>query len=136
MVCKSTLQLEFGRIFIRLQLIVIQPKKSLTANSDGLLNCLRQPGLLLRRPQKSMRENLHPLSNFLPPGLICASGTKSVGLAANAHGVMVFATPSRLFHRAPGLTGLTWTWYLGTVSWFTLTLQPSTRTCKNHATAT
>jgi hypothetical protein len=81
------------------------------ANSDGLLNCLRQPRLLLRRPQKSMRENSHPLFNLPPPGLFPASGTESVGLAANTRGVMVFAIPSRLFHRAPGLTGLTRTWH-------------------------
>ena len=35
--------------------------KALTANSDGLINCLRQPGQLLYQPQKYMREefNLH-----------------------------------------------------------------------------
>ena len=41
--------------------------------------------------------------------------TKSMGLRADAHGVMDFAIPSRLFHRAPGLIILTRTWYLGTV---------------------
>jgi hypothetical protein len=107
-----------------------------TANSDGLLNCLCQPRLLLHQPQKFMRENLHPLFNLLPPGLFRSSGTESVGLAAIAHGVMVFASPSRLFHRVPGLTILTRTWYLRTTSSCTRTLQPSARTGKNHATAT
>ncbi|HEY5139638.1 MAG TPA: hypothetical protein VIJ25_10045, partial [Methylococcales bacterium] len=37
--------------------------------------------------------------------------TESVGLAADARGVMVFASPSGLFHRDPKLTALTLTWY-------------------------
>jgi len=47
-----------------------------------------------------------------PCGTLTASspGTESVGLRADAHGVMVFAIPSRLFHRAPGLTILTRNW--------------------------
>jgi len=42
---------------------------------------------------------------------ISSPAIKSIGLQADARGVMVFATPSRLFHRAPGLTILTRTWY-------------------------
>ena len=68
------------------------------------------------------------------PSLLPSTGTH-YGLRANAHGVMVFAAPSRLFHRAPGLTILSRTWYHGTISSCTRTLQPSARTGKNHATA-
>jgi len=81
-------------------------------NSDGLLNCLRQPGLLCNEPPKSMRLNFKPAFQvFSHPDCFSTSGTESVGLAADARGVMVFASPSRLFHRAPGLTNLTRTWY-------------------------
>ena len=84
-----------------------------------------------------MRLNFKPAFQvFCHPDCFRTSGTESVGLAADAHGVMVFAIPSRLFHRAPGLTILTRTWYRGTISSCTRTLQPSARTCKNHATAT
>jgi len=102
-----------------------------------LLNCLRQPGLLCSEPPKSMRLNFKSAFQVsCHPDCFITSGTESVGLAADARGVMVFATPSRLFHRAPGLTILTRTWYHGTISSCTRTLQPSARTCKNHATAT
>jgi len=83
-----------------------------------------------------MRENLNPFIKFCATRTVPSTGTKSIGLRADAHGVMVFASPSRLFHRAPGLTILTRTWYRGTISSPTRTLQPSARTCKNHATAT
>ena len=45
-------------------------KKSTAANTDGLINCLLQPGLFYLRIQKSMREKLNHLLNLLPPGLI------------------------------------------------------------------
>ena len=83
-----------------------------------------------------MRENLHPLFKSSATRTVSSSGTESIGLRADARGVMVFASPSRLFHRAPGLTILTRTWYRLTISSCTRTFQPSARTCKNHATAT
>jgi len=88
-----------------------------------------------------MRENLNPFIKFCATRTVPSTGTKSIGLRADAHGVMVFASPSRLFHRAPGLTILTRTWYHGTISSCTQTFQPSVspdsyRDCKNHATAT
>src|SRR5664279_3104813 len=58
-----------------------------------------------------MRENLNPFIKFCATRTVPSTGTKSIGLRADAHGVMVFASPSRLFHRAPGLTILTKTWY-------------------------
>ena len=86
-------------------------------NSDGLLNCLRQPRLLCNEPPKSMRLNFKSAFQvFCHPDCFRTSGTESVGLAADARGVMVFAIPSRLFHRDPKLTILTRTWYHGTVS--------------------
>ena len=62
-----------------------------TYNTDGLINWLCQPGLLRNQPQKSMRESLNPHFALLPPGLILLNGTESIGLAADARGVMVFA---------------------------------------------
>jgi len=77
-----------------------------------LLNCLRQPRLFCNEPPKSMRLNFKPAFQvFCRPDCFRASETESVGLAADAHGVMVFAIPSRLFHHAPRLTILTRTWY-------------------------
>ena len=102
-----------------------------------MLNCLRQPRLLCNEPPKSMRLNfITAFQVFCHPDCFRASGTESVGLAADARGVMVFAIPSRLFRCAPGLTILTRTWYRGTISSCTRTLQPSAGTGKNHATAT
>ena len=83
-----------------------------------------------------MREKFNSFIKSCATRTVPSIGTKSTGLQANARGVMVFATPSRLFHSVPGLTILTRTWYHGTISSCTQTLQPSARTCKNHATAT
>jgi len=80
------------------------------SESWSILGCLLQPGLLLDQPLKSMRVNSSQLINSCGTRTDPAAGTKSIGLAADAHGVMVFANPSRLFHRAPGLTILTRTW--------------------------
>ena len=53
-------------------------------NSDGLLNCLCQPGLLLNRPPKSMRVKSSPLIKFCGTRTVPAAETKSMGLAADA----------------------------------------------------
>jgi hypothetical protein len=37
-------------------------------NSDGLINCLRQPGQLQSQPLKSMRENSQSFINLCAPG--------------------------------------------------------------------
>jgi hypothetical protein len=39
-------------------------------NSDGLINWLRQPGLIHNQPQKTMREKFNPLIKSYAPGLI------------------------------------------------------------------
>ena len=49
-----------------------------------MLNCLCQPGLLLHRPQMSIREKLNPLFKSCGTRTVPSTGTKSVGLAANA----------------------------------------------------
>ena len=54
------------------------------ANSDGLINCLLQPGLLLDQPQKSMRVNSFQLIKFCGTGTYPAAKTKSIGLQADA----------------------------------------------------
>ena len=68
-------------------------------NSDGLINWLRQPGLLLNQPQKSMRVNINPLIKFCCTRTDPAAETKSIGLPAGALAVMVFASPLRQFYR-------------------------------------
>ena len=63
------------------------------ANSDGLLNCLCQPGLLLDQPLKSMRANSFQLIKFCCTWTDPAAKTESIGLQADARVVMVFARP-------------------------------------------
>ena len=64
--------------------MLIDEKIKTTTNSDGLLNCLRQPGLLLHRPQKSMREKFNPLIKSGGTRTVPTAETTSIGLAANA----------------------------------------------------
>jgi len=46
----------------------IKTKKLLQAhNTDGMGNCLQQPGQLRNRPQKSMRETTSQLINIFVP---------------------------------------------------------------------
>jgi|SRR5450759_551519 len=63
-----------------------------------------------------MRVKFNPFIKFCATRTVPSIGTESMGLASDAHGVMVFAPDSyrelsRLFHRDPGLTILTRTWY-------------------------
>jgi hypothetical protein len=60
-------------------------------NSDGLINCLPQPGQLRNRSQKSMREGFNPLIKSCCIRTVPAAETKSIGLQADALVVMVFA---------------------------------------------
>ena len=60
-------------------------------NSDGLINCLLQPGLFYLRILKSMREEFDQLIKSCTTGTISAAETKSIGLQADAQVVMVFA---------------------------------------------
>jgi len=61
-------------------------------NSDGLINWLRQPGLLFDQPQKSLRSNQIQLIKFCCTRTNPAAKTKSIGLQADARVVMVFAS--------------------------------------------
>ena len=88
-------------------------KKTLTANSDGLINCLLQPGLFYLRIQKSMREEFNRLIKHYGTRTDPAAETKSIGLQADAQVVMVFASPSGQFYHdvtnpdyLPGLSHL------------------------------
>jgi len=49
-----------------------------------------------------MRFKFNPFIKFSATWTVSSFGTESVGLRADAHGVMVFAIPSRLFHNTPG----------------------------------
>jgi|WetSurMetagenome_2_1015567.scaffolds.fasta_scaffold39017_4 hypothetical protein len=68
-------------------------------NSDGLINCLLQPGLFCRRIKRSMREEFNPLIKICATRTVPAAETKSIGLQADARVVMVFASPPRQFYR-------------------------------------
>jgi hypothetical protein len=72
-----------------------------TYNTDGLINCLRQPGLLFKRLQKSLLVNINSLIKSCATRTVPAAETKSIGLPANARGVMVFATQPRQLYRDP-----------------------------------
>jgi hypothetical protein len=61
------------------------------ANSDGLINCLLQPRLLLDQPLKSMRLNSFQLIKFRCTRTDPAAKTESIGLQSDARVVMVFA---------------------------------------------
>jgi len=54
------------------------------ANSDGLINCLLQPGLFYLRIQKSMREEFNLLIKSCATRTVPAAKTKSIGLQAYA----------------------------------------------------
>jgi hypothetical protein len=54
------------------------------ANSDGLLNCLRQTGQLRNQPPKSMRVKSLQLIKSCGSLTVTAAETKSIGLPADA----------------------------------------------------
>ena len=58
--------------------------KKTKANSDGLINCLLQPGLFYLRIQKSMIEEFNPLIKICNTQTVPAAETKSIGLQADA----------------------------------------------------
>jgi len=62
-------------------------------NSDGLINWLRQPGLLLNQPPKSMRVKFNQLIKSCGTRTDPAAETKSIGLPAGG-------TPTQLNRRA------------------------------------
>jgi hypothetical protein len=77
-------------------------------NTDGMGNCLQQPGQLDNQHQKSMRLNLISLNKFCLPRLLLlprAAGHRSV--------VFVFAEPSRQLYL--DMTNLALLSRLGTV---------------------
>ena len=65
------------------------------ANSDGLINCLRQPGLLQSQPLKSLRENSHQFINLSVPRLFHLSGQSLRRAAGHRAGAVFFASPGR-----------------------------------------
>jgi hypothetical protein len=67
------------------------PQNKPAANSDGLINCLLQPGLFYLSIQKSMRANSFQRIKFCCTRTDPAAKTKSIGLQADALVVMVFA---------------------------------------------
>jgi len=60
-------------------------------NSDGLINCLLQPGLFYLSIQKSMREEFNPFIKFCCTRTDPATKTKSIGLQADAQLAAFFA---------------------------------------------
>ena len=52
------------------------------------------PGQICNRPSKSIRENFNMFIKLCGNRTVHSTRTESIGLAANARGVMVFAIPS------------------------------------------
>jgi hypothetical protein len=62
-----------------------------TANSDGLIKCLRQPGLPQSQPLKSMREELMPFISFTAPRQFRLPGQSLRRAAGHRAGALFFA---------------------------------------------
>jgi hypothetical protein len=60
-------------------------------NSDGLINCLRQPELLQSEPLKSMREDFLPFIEFTAPRLFRLPGQSLRRAAGHRAGAVFFA---------------------------------------------
>jgi hypothetical protein len=75
--------------------------KTRSANTDGLINCLRQPGQLHYQPLKSMVFNLSQLIKSCGTRTDPAAETESIGLPGYAQLSQVFAEPSGSFTVTP-----------------------------------
>ena len=69
----------------------IRTRKKTPANSDGLINCLRQPGQLPSQPLKSMREKFKPFISFTAPRLFRLPGQSLRRAAGHRAGAVFFA---------------------------------------------
>ena len=78
-------------------------KLARNANTDGLINCLRQPRQLRYQLPKSMVLNLPQLIKFSGIKTHPAAETQSIGLPAYAQLAQVFAEPLRQLYRDPKL---------------------------------
>ena len=127
--------LDYGlddRVLVHLDSFKINP----TYNSVGLINWLRQPGLFLNRPPKSIRVNTNPLIKSRGTRTDPAAETKSIGLPADALVpcfLLTILTISSWHETARPLIG---TWYFLTVSSWHLASRPFTGTGKKRGTAT
>ena len=76
-----------------------------TPNTDGMGNCLRQPGQLLNRQGELCEQLHHHLSNFVYRDNSCCQDkvNRAAGLRS---AVMVFASPLRQFYRDVTTRGL------------------------------
>ena len=111
-------------------------------NSDGLINCLRQPGQLQSQPLKSMREKFLPFIKFCsiykilwhPDSFVYRDSI--IGAVGRRSGALFFARHRDYFILTLNFTAV----YLDLVPFrsFTVTrsLLPSTGTGKKQVTAT
>jgi hypothetical protein len=75
-------------------------------NTDGLINCLRQPGQPHYQLPKSMVLNFSQLIKFCGTETDPAAETESIGLPAYAQLSLVFAVPLRQLYHGPRLTAV------------------------------
>jgi len=95
--------------FARAQKITSQP------NSDGLINCLRQPKTAFWSIRTSMREKFQSSINFTALGQFHLPGQR-LWVVGPTRRCLVFCSLPGLFHRDPKRTILTRTWYRYTAS--------------------
>jgi hypothetical protein len=107
-------------------------KNKTTPNTDGLINCLLQPGLIRNQPLKSMRVNFQQLIKFCGTRTVPATETMSIGLQADARVVMVFALLLIQFKcNMTNPAHLSGPRHLDNFI-LTINLHPSTRTMQKH----
>ena len=114
----------------------IRTRKKTPANSDGLINCLRQPGLLQSQPLKSMREKFLPFIKFTAPRLFRLPGQSLRRAAGHRAGAVFFALHFDSFIVTQNFTAIYRDWCRLDNFIVTRNLLPSTRTGKKHVTAT
>jgi hypothetical protein len=73
------------------QISTVTKKITSTPNSDGLINCLRQPGQLQSQPLKSMREKFLPFIEFCAPRQFHLPGQSLRRAAGHRAGALFFA---------------------------------------------
>ena len=96
-----TIYIRLPGLLNKIQISAKEEKSRTFYNTDGLINCLPQPGQFHNQLPKSMRVKLLQLIKFCGTLTVPAAETKSIGLPADARVVMVFAAPLRQFHRDP-----------------------------------
>jgi hypothetical protein len=110
----------------------IKPKP----NSDGLIKCLRQPGLLQSQPLKSMREKFVSFIEFCAPRQFRLPGQSLRRAAGRRAGALFFALHRDYFVVTRNFTAVNLDLLPSNSFTVTRSSQPFTGTGKKQGTAT